>query len=88
MRWATEALTDDDTTVSALARRLAVDWHTLWNAVRVEAERRVADPARLYGITALGVDEHVWRPGRFGQGRDVTGMVDLSVTPTARSGRG
>jgi transposase len=27
--WATDALADDDTTVSALARRLGVDWHTL-----------------------------------------------------------
>jgi len=76
--WATDALADDDTTVAALARRLGVDWHTLWEAVKVEAQRRLADPARLAGISALGVDEHVWRPGRFGAGRDVTGMVDLS----------
>ena len=70
--WATDALADDDTTVSALARRLGVDWHTLWDAVRREAQRRVDDPDRLAGVTALGVDEHVWRPGRFGQGREVT----------------
>ena len=42
--WATDALTCDDTTVSALARRLGVGWHTLWRAVRVEAARRVARP--------------------------------------------
>ena len=76
--WATDALAEDDTTVSALARRLGVDWHTLWHAVKVEAERRLARPGRLAGVSALGVDEHVWRPGRFGAGRDVTGMVDLS----------
>ncbi len=40
--WATDALALDDTTVSALARRLGVGWHTLWRAVRVEAARRVA----------------------------------------------
>jgi transposase len=76
--WATDALAEDDTTVSALARRLGVDWHTLWEAVKLEAERRLAQPGRLAGVSALGVDEHVWRPGRFGAGRDVTGMVDLS----------
>lgn len=31
--WATDALAHDDTTVSALARHLRVDWHTLWRAV-------------------------------------------------------
>jgi hypothetical protein len=76
--WATDALADDDTTVSALARRLGVDWHPLWSAGKREAQRRVDDPARLAGVTALGVDEHVGRPGRFGQGRDVPGMVDLT----------
>ena len=76
--WATDALAEDDTTVSALARRLGVDWHTLWDAVKGEAERRLAQPGRLDGVSALGVDEHVWRPGRFGAGRDVTGMVDLT----------
>jgi hypothetical protein len=28
--WATDALAHDDTTVSALARHLGVDWHTCW----------------------------------------------------------
>jgi len=76
--WAADALQDDDTTVSALARRLGVDWHTLWDALKVEAARRADDPNRLAGVSALGVDEHVWRPGRFGAGREVTCMVDLT----------
>ena len=76
--WATDALAQDDTTLSALARRLGVDWHTLWPPVKAEAERRLAVTARLDGVSALGVDEHVWRPGRFGQDRDVTCMVDLT----------
>lgn len=76
--WAADALSDDDTTVNALARRLGVDWHTLWDALKVEAHRRADDPARLAGVTALGVDEHVWRPGKFGAGREVTCMVDLT----------
>jgi len=70
--WATDALTLDDTTVSAWARRLGVGWHTLWRAVRVEAARRVARPGRL------GVGEHVWRPGRYGADPDVTVMVNLT----------
>ena len=42
--WAVDALDDDDTTVSALARRLGVGWHTLWGAVKVEAP--AGSPAR------------------------------------------
>ena len=59
--WATDALTVDDTTVSALARHLGVDWHTCWDAVEAEATRRLADPARLEGVEVLGVDEHIVR---------------------------
>jgi transposase len=77
--WATDALEHDDTTVSALARHLGVDWHTCWDAVEVEAKRRLADPARLVGVSALGVDEHIWRPSRIGaKDRAVTSMVDLT----------
>ena len=77
--WAADALTFDDTTVSALARHLGVDWHTCWDAVEVEATRRLGDPARLAGVEVLGVDEHIWRPSRVGD-KDwaVTGMVDLT----------
>jgi transposase len=78
VRWAVEALSGDDTTVSALARHLGVDWHTAWNAIEVEARARVADPARLQNVTTLGVDEHIWRPSRVGVDRAVTIMVDLS----------
>jgi transposase len=76
--WATDALTHDDTTVSALARHLGVDWHTLWDAVEVEATARLHNPDRLTGVRTLGVDEHVWRPSRHGHDRAVTSMVDLT----------
>jgi transposase len=77
--WATDALEHDDTTVSALARHLGVDWHTCWDAVEAEATRRLADPSRLTGVSALGVDEHIWRPSKIGEkDRAVTGMVDLT----------
>jgi len=76
--WAADALTFDDTTVSALARRLGVDWHTCWNAVEAEATQRVAKPERLQGVSSLGVDEHIWRPSKIGTDRAVTVMVDLT----------
>ena len=76
--WATSALSYDDTTVSALARHLGVDWHTAWDAIEVEAKARTSNPDRLSGVTTLGVDEHIWRPSRIGVERAVTIMVDLS----------
>jgi transposase len=76
--WAVDALSYDDTTVSALARHLGVDWHTAWDAIEVEAKARTSDPARLKGVKTLGVDEHIWRPSRIGVDRAVTIMVDLS----------
>ena len=78
VRWATDALAHDDTTVSALARHLGVDWHTLWNAVKAEATRRTARPERLDGVRTLGVDEHIWRPSHHGSDRAITAMVDLT----------
>ena len=77
--WAADALAHDDTTVSALARHLRVGWHTLWRAVKTEAAARTSQPDRLGGVRTLGVDEHIWRPGRFRIGeRAVTAMVDLT----------
>jgi transposase len=76
--WATNALSYDDTTVSALARHLGVDWHTCWDAIEVEAKARTSNPDRLMGVKTLGVDEHIWRPSRIGIDRAVTIMVDLT----------
>lgn len=77
--WAVDALAHDDTTVSALARHLRVAWHTLWRAVRGEAQARTSRPGRLQGVRTLGVDEHIWRPGRYRNNeRAVTSMVDLT----------
>ncbi|MET0642011.1 MAG: transposase family protein, partial [Jiangellaceae bacterium] len=78
VRWAVDALSYDDTTVSALARHLGVDWHTCWDAIEVEAQARVGNPSRLAGVKTLGVDEHIWRPSRIGVDRAVTIMVDLT----------
>jgi transposase len=44
VQWATDALSYDDTTVSALARHLGVAWHTAWTAIEAEAKARIAQP--------------------------------------------
>jgi transposase len=76
--WATDALRHDDTTVSAIARHLGVDWHTAWDAIKTEARRRVKRPERLKGVKTLGVDEHIWRPSMRSTTKAVTVMVDLT----------
>lgn len=76
--WAVDALRHDDTTVSAIARHLGVDWHTAWDAIGAEAERRVKKPERLQGVQTLGVDEHIWRPSVRHTNKAVTVMVDLT----------
>jgi hypothetical protein len=82
--WATNALCHDDTTVSALARHLGVDWHTLWDAVEVEASGRLDTPERLAGcgprcrrarLAAVAA-----RRGRAGEGKAAAG-------PATRAGR-
>jgi hypothetical protein len=75
--WATGALSYDDTTVSALARHLGVDWHAAWDAIEVEAKARTTNPARLAVVKTPGVDEHIWRPSRIGVDRAAI-IVDLT----------
>lgn len=76
--WAVDALRHDDTTVSAIARHLGVDWHTAWDAIGAEAKRRISRPERLRGVKTLGVDEHIWRPSMRHTNKAVTVMVDLT----------
>jgi transposase len=76
--WAIEALRWDDTSVSALARHLGVDWHTLMDAITAGARADLERPGRLEGVHVLGVDEHIWRPTHHGRDRAVTSMVDLT----------
>ena len=76
--WATDALSHDDTTVSALARHLGVDWHTAWAAIKTEATTRTSRPERTADVKTLGVDEHIWRPSMKRRERAVTIMVDLT----------
>jgi hypothetical protein len=79
IRWAVDALRHDDTTVSALARRLGVAWDTCMNAIAGVAKELVKRPERLQGIKTIGVDEHIWRPSQIAAAdKAVTIMVDLT----------
>ncbi|MDQ4490833.1 ISL3 family transposase [Sinomonas sp. ASV486] len=82
--WATDALERDDTSVSALARHLGVDWGTVWDPVAAETRRRLADPGRLAGIDALGVDEHLWSHTDPPGSGMVTGIVDHTRGPDGK----
>ena len=78
LTWALTALVVDHLTISRVAARLGVSWHTANSAVLEEGRRRlIGDPARFDGVTVIGVDEHVWRHTRFGD-RYVTVVIDLT----------
>jgi transposase len=84
--WAISCIQRDTASVASVARRLQVDWHTLWSAIRPLLEDLADDPARLAGVEILGVDEHIWhhvpRPGKGP--KEQTGMVDLTRRPDAK----
>ena len=81
--WAIGCIQRDTASVAAVARRLGVDWHTLWNSISPLVAELADDPARLSGVEVLGVDEHIWhhapRPGKGP--KELTGMVDLTKKP-------
>jgi transposase len=81
--WAISCIRSDTASVAAVARRLGVDWHTLWDGIAPVLVELADDPARLAGVQVLGVDEHIWhhvpRPGKGP--KELTGMVDLTKTP-------
>ncbi len=67
------------------ARGLGVGWHTINRHVVDRGAPVIDDPARLEGVTAIGVDEHVWQ--RSAAGRPTafaTGIVDLTPGRPAR----
>ncbi len=76
--WALEALVVQHLTVARVAEALGVSWHTANDAVLAEGKRLLIDDAsRFDGVTAIGVDEHVWRHTRRGD-RFVTVIIDLT----------
>ena len=76
--WALRALVIDHDTVSVIARKLAVSWHTANSAILAQGHRLlIDDPARFDGVSLIGVDEHVWRHTRHGD-KYVTVIIDLT----------
>ncbi len=72
-------------TVARVAEGLAVSWNTANNAVLAEGQRvLIDDPHCFGGVTAIGVDEHVWRHTRRGD-KYVTVIIDLTAV-RARTG--
>ena len=78
LRWALEAIVVQHLTISRIAEGLAVSWNTANTAVLTEGRRvLINDPHRFDGVTAIGVDEHVWSHTRHG-GKYVTVIIDLT----------
>ena len=78
LRWALEALVMQHLSVARIAEALAVRWNTANDAVLAEGKRvLIDDPGRFDGVTAIGVDEHVWRHTRRGD-KYVTVIIDLT----------
>jgi transposase len=78
--WAISCIQRDNASVASLARRLGVDWHTVWEAIKPLLAELSDDPNRLTGVHTVGVDEHIWhhqpRPGKGP--KEQTGVVDLT----------
>ncbi len=79
LRWALEGIVRQHLTVARIAEGLGVAWNTANDAVLAEGKRvLIEDPGRLDGVTAIGVDEHVWRHTRRGD-KYVTVIIDLTA---------
>ena len=79
LRWALEAIVCQILTVARVAEGLGVAWNTANDAVLAEGKRvLINDENRFDGVTAIGVDEHVWRHTRRGE-KFVTVIIDLTA---------
>jgi transposase len=78
LRWALEAIVVQHLTVARVAEGLGVAWNTANDAVLAEGKRvLIDDEHRFDGVTAIGVDEHVWRHTRRGD-KYVIVIIDLT----------
>jgi len=85
LAWALEGIVVQHLTVARVAEGLGVAWNTANDAVLAEGKRVLIDLTdRFDGVTAIGVDEHVWRHTRKGD-KYVTVIIDLTAI---RSGIG
>jgi transposase len=78
LRWALEGIVVQHLTIARIAEGLGVSWNTANDAVLAEGKRVLIDVGdRFDGVTAIGVDEHVWRHTRRGD-KYVTVIIDLT----------
>lgn len=78
LRWALEAIVVQYLTVARVAEGLGVAWNSANDAVLAEGKRLLIDDERRFdGVTAIGIDEHVWRHTRRGD-KYVTVIIDLT----------
>ena len=79
-RWACEQVGRCKRSTAAVAAELGVGWSTAWSAVEAYGTPLVEDPARLAGVSAVGVDEHKFLAATATKATTyATGVVD--VTP-------
>jgi transposase len=70
---------EDGHDVAAVAVEYGVGWHTIMRAVRDHGRPLVEDPARLAGVSAVGVDETAFLTATATHATEfVTGIVDLT----------
>jgi transposase len=68
--------------VAAVAVEYGVGWHTIMRAVDDHGRPLIDDPARLDGVTAVGVDETAFLAATGTHATEfVTGIVDLTSHP-------
>ena len=74
--------------VAGQARAFGVGWQTIMRQVQERGRPVVEDPARLDGVSAVGLDEHAWqRGGPRRHTRYATGIVDLTPRPAGAAAR-
>jgi transposase len=83
--WAFEQVGAADAAVSRVAAALGVAWGTIMRQVVARGTPLVEDPARLAGVTAIGVDETAYlRANPTRSTTFATGVADLSPGRPAR----
>ena len=84
--WALRRVALESASISACARTLGCSWNALDRAVRAHGMRILSRSDPYGAVTRIGVDEHVWRHGAFGD-RYVTVIVDLTPRCDGRPAR-
>ncbi|MCB1028332.1 MAG: ISL3 family transposase, partial [Microthrixaceae bacterium] len=78
-RWATAQVGRDGRSVAGVARDLGCDWHTIMDVVTAYGTPLIEDPNRIGKVTALGLDETLFRhTGQFNTREWATSIVDVN----------